>query len=82
MEIRPVEPHEASRLRNIRLVALQDAPHAFGSTYEREADRPLEAWAGASCHQSPITECPQRRVCGMVLNHVADLLRTLTSVPD
>ncbi len=45
MEIRPVEPHEASRLRNIRLVALQDAPHAFGSTYEREADRPLEAWA-------------------------------------
>jgi ribosomal protein S18 acetylase RimI-like enzyme len=45
VEIRPVEPHEATRLRDIRLVALQDAPDAFGSSNEREMDRPLETWA-------------------------------------
>ena len=45
MEIRPVGPREAGRVRDIRLAALCDAPDAFGSTYEREVDRPLAAWA-------------------------------------
>jgi GNAT superfamily N-acetyltransferase len=31
-------------LRGIRLEALEDDPDAFGSTYEREADRSLEEW--------------------------------------
>ena len=31
-------------LRSIRLEALDDDPDAFGSTYEREADRSIEDW--------------------------------------
>ena len=31
-------------LRTIRLEALEDDPDAFGSTYEREVERPIEDW--------------------------------------
>ena len=36
---------EAERLRAIRLRALQDAPDAFGSSYEREQPFTLEKWS-------------------------------------
>jgi ribosomal protein S18 acetylase RimI-like enzyme len=43
--IRHLTSADAADFRAIRLAALQNAPDAFGSTYESEADRPLEAWA-------------------------------------
>jgi GNAT superfamily N-acetyltransferase len=36
---------EGLRLRAIRLRALQDAPDAFGSTYEETVGRPPESWS-------------------------------------
>jgi RimJ/RimL family protein N-acetyltransferase len=49
MEIRPVRPAEAGRLRELRLRALRDAPQAFFSTLESERRLPdayWESWAG------------------------------------
>jgi GNAT superfamily N-acetyltransferase len=43
-ELRQVTPLEWETLRQIRLQALQEAPHAFGSTYEREATYSDEDW--------------------------------------
>jgi GNAT superfamily N-acetyltransferase len=43
--IRHLTPADASDFRAIRLASLQNAPEAFGSTYESEAGAPLEAWA-------------------------------------
>ena len=37
---------EGERLRAIRLRALQDAPDAFGATFEEAAARSLESWNG------------------------------------
>ena len=44
MEIRRVRSQDAPRLKELRLTALADAPHAFCSTHEREAGRPAEHW--------------------------------------
>jgi ribosomal protein S18 acetylase RimI-like enzyme len=42
--IRHLTPADAADYRAIRLAALQNAPEAFGSTYEMEAARPLSGW--------------------------------------
>jgi GNAT superfamily N-acetyltransferase len=49
MLIRPVRPAEAGRLRELRLLALQDAPQAFFSSLDSERRLPTpywESWAG------------------------------------
>jgi GNAT superfamily N-acetyltransferase len=45
MEVRRVAAEDATRLKHVRLAALQDAPSAFGSTYEAECGRPDDEWA-------------------------------------
>jgi ribosomal protein S18 acetylase RimI-like enzyme len=42
--IRHLIPADAADYRAIRLAALQNAPEAFGSTYESEAARPMSGW--------------------------------------
>ncbi len=44
IEIKRIAPSDWKMLRDVRLRALQDSPDAFGSSYEREAGRPHEAW--------------------------------------
>ena len=44
MQVRRVAATEADVLRRVRLAALQDAPAAFCSTYEREANFPADEW--------------------------------------
>ena len=44
MVIRPIRPDEWPALRDLRLRALQDAPDAFGATFEEESAEPDEAW--------------------------------------
>ena len=42
--VRPIAPHEAAKLRAVRLRSLADMPLAFGSTHAREAAYPPETW--------------------------------------
>jgi GNAT superfamily N-acetyltransferase len=42
--IRRLDIGDEETLRAIRLEALDDDPDAFGSTYEREVDRPIDDW--------------------------------------
>jgi GNAT superfamily N-acetyltransferase len=44
VEIRRIRPDEWRELRDLRLRALQDAPDAFGSTYEEESTRSDAEW--------------------------------------
>jgi ribosomal protein S18 acetylase RimI-like enzyme len=44
MVIRPIRPDEWRDLRDLRLRALQDAPDAYGSTFDEEVVDPDEAW--------------------------------------
>lgn len=46
VEVREVTPDDWELFRRLRLAALVDAPLAFGSTYEREADRSESEWRG------------------------------------
>jgi GNAT superfamily N-acetyltransferase len=45
LSVRRVRPDEGSALEATRLAALRDAPLAFASTYEAEAQRPDDEWA-------------------------------------
>lgn len=42
--VRRFDIAEAEALRRLRLLALQDAPEAFGMGYEQDVARPLEGW--------------------------------------
>ena len=44
IEIQPITPLNASAFKTIRLRALQEAPSAFGSTYEKESQFPDSEW--------------------------------------
>jgi GNAT superfamily N-acetyltransferase len=44
MEVRRLEAGEGDLIRELRLRALQEAPYAFSSTFERERDRSAEDW--------------------------------------
>ena len=44
MEIRPVRRDEAAALRELRLRALGDAPHAYWAWLESEERLPLSYW--------------------------------------
>jgi GNAT superfamily N-acetyltransferase len=44
VEVRRIRAGEWRELRATRLEALSDAPDAFGSTYEQEAEQPEQGW--------------------------------------
>ena len=44
MELRRIRKHDAARLRELRLRALRDAPHAFATSFERAQERPPHHW--------------------------------------
>lgn len=43
--VRRIRPGEALQLRELRLAALADAPHAFTTTHEEMVDKPVAFWA-------------------------------------
>ena len=42
--IRRLTPTDASLLRELRMMAISDAPEAFGSTLQETAERSVEMW--------------------------------------
>jgi RimJ/RimL family protein N-acetyltransferase len=44
IEIVTPSSNDASRLRDLRLRALADAPYAFGADYKVESEKPIEYW--------------------------------------
>jgi RimJ/RimL family protein N-acetyltransferase len=44
IEVRRVRAGEGERLRELRLRALRDSPHAFYSSLDEEEAKPLDAW--------------------------------------
>lgn len=44
VEIRRLEPEEWRTYRAVRLAALQDAPEAFGGSYENSVEYPEQSW--------------------------------------
>jgi hypothetical protein len=46
VEVRRLRQGEGARIRQVRLRALRDAPYAFSSSFEREADDPADVWEG------------------------------------
>ena len=53
LQIRRLETSDAALYRDIRLEALEENPEAFGSTFERESERPL-SWFEALVGRSDI----------------------------
>lgn len=50
--IRRVRPSDGPVLRAVRLRALRSDPDAFGSSYQREVDRPSESWTKRAAESS------------------------------
>lgn len=78
ISVRPVEPDEWRRYRDVRLQALLDAPNAFGSTYEAEAGRTDEMWAAriaaaaASGRDRVLFARDREKVCGLTWCNSSD----------
>ncbi|WP_027014965.1 GNAT family N-acetyltransferase [Comamonas composti] len=69
---RPIAPHEWAPYRDLRLQALRDAPHAFGSTWEAEAKRADESWstqitsATSGEMDLPLFAFNEAQACGLI----------------
>lgn len=60
-----LQPSDAEAFRTIRLAALTTAPEAFGSTYDREAARPVSAFADWLGSSAVFGAFDNRRIVGM-----------------
>jgi ribosomal protein S18 acetylase RimI-like enzyme len=56
MKVQRVRKEDAARLREIRLRALREAPYAFSSWFEREAEYPPEVWEGRAADSEAAVE--------------------------
>lgn len=71
MTIRRMGPSDGRTYRDLRLRALQDAPEAFGSTYELERARPDDLWtarlsdATVSGKDAPLFVLDGAQICGL-----------------
>lgn len=72
ISVQPATPDQWMIYRDLRLQALRDAPDAFGSTYEAEAQRTDAMWAdriaaAASCGKDRVLLAFDRKAaCGLV----------------
>ena len=65
-EVRAVTPADWGILRDLRLAALKDAPHAFASTYEREAGLGESWWRDSVNSLAWFTAWQEGRPVGIV----------------
>jgi len=66
LELIRLYPGDEQRLRQLRLRALQDAPEAFGSTYEETAQRPPASWVQQIRDLATFVVVRDKRDVGMV----------------
>src|SRR5258708_2708479 len=65
LKIRSLFPDEWRTFREARLAALEDAPYAFGSTWESEKDRSDEEWRAAVTSRLRFVAVQDDHVIGM-----------------
>jgi GNAT superfamily N-acetyltransferase len=76
--VRRIRPTDAPSLREVRLRALWSDADAFGSSYEREVDRPSHAWdtrareSSLGSHQCVFVAETQSGFVGMAGAHTGD----------
>lgn len=66
LRLDPLTPEEAPRLQAIRLRALQDAPDAFGSTFDEALTRPPAFWSEQALKLTTFIAVAEGRDVGMV----------------
>jgi hypothetical protein len=70
MPIRPLQPHEVTLHRELRLQALQDAPDSFGATFADAEAQPLSYWEALTRsvtepgHHVMFLACEGETMCG------------------
>src|SRR4051794_1289293 len=79
VDIRRVTPAEWPILARVRLGALRDAPYAFGSTYEREADFTEQDWLGRMSRAAYFVACDP--AADPAPEHASELASELASHP-
>ncbi|MGE5291446.1 MAG: N-acetyltransferase family protein [Micromonosporaceae bacterium] len=66
IEVRAVTPAEWGLVRDLRLAALREAPHAFASTYEQEAGLEESRWRARAAAVAWFTAWRDGRPVGIV----------------
>lgn len=85
-DVRRVRPEEWQHLRDARLRALEDAPHAFATRYEEAHERPEEWWvdwaarSAADARQAMFLAWEEAKPVGIVGTYVEDDRRWLIAM--
>lgn len=78
--IRQLDPNDAAIFQQVRLQALQNAPEAFGSSYEEEKDRSLDTVASrldpADPHRATFAAFAGEQAVGLTGIYREDRLKT------
>ena len=72
MGVRRLTAGEGERIRDLRLRALQDAPYAFSSSFERERDRTAEDWEELAAGEVVFVAIENDEWLGMVGAYIPD----------
>lgn len=76
LEVQRLTPDSWRTYQEVRLAALREAPHAFGSTWEREVELDEEAWRGRLAERAQFVAISEELVVGTVGGSSADDGRT------
>jgi GNAT superfamily N-acetyltransferase len=66
LEVRRLTPDSWRTYQEVRLAALREAPHAFGSTWEKEAELDEAAWRGRLSERAQFVAISEDLVIGTV----------------
>ena len=76
LEVQRLTPDSWRTYQEVRLAALREAPHAFGSTWEREAAMDEAAWRGRLSERAQFVAISEEVVVGTAGGSSSDGSRT------
>lgn len=76
LEVQRLTPDSWRTYQEVRLAALREAPHAFGSTWEREAELDEKAWRDRLSERAQFVAISEEVVVGTVGGSSSDDSRT------